>query len=193
MKDNAIERWVAYLLICGSYQDKYGTLTKGFVSHYYLVKYQYPIYIRTATDALLNHKIHQYYYDNQKRNRDKSRSNHKNRETDNEGNLRRIYHQDLSWYWCGNKGHTSNYFDNRITTLHAKWACNMTMQHLQDGEGTDTANSDNVSKLSDYDRSAHSNTSTSSHSHRSGNRNMCNQERNQENDNLRPSWSQKFQ
>ena len=96
MKDNAIERWVAYLLICGSYQDKYGTLTKGFVSHYYLEKYQYPIYIRKATDALLNHKIHQHYYDNQKRNRDKSRSNHKNRETDNEGNLRRIYHQDLS-------------------------------------------------------------------------------------------------
>ena len=75
-----------YLLISGSNQAKYGTLTKGFLSHYYLGSDQYPSSITTAANALSNHKIDPWYFDNQNHNRDKSRSNHKNRETDNEGN-----------------------------------------------------------------------------------------------------------
>ena len=85
MKDNAIEHWMAYLLISGNDQAKYWTLTNGFVSHYYLGNDQYPISITTATDALSNHKIYPRDYDNQKHNRDNSCSNRDNQETDNEG------------------------------------------------------------------------------------------------------------
>ena len=57
-----------------------------FLSQYSLVKNNYPRSITTATDALSNHKIDPQYYEKQKRNCDKSRSNLKNRDTDNEGN-----------------------------------------------------------------------------------------------------------
>ena len=83
MKDNAIEHWMAYLLISGSDQAKYGTLTKGFVSQNYLGDGQYPRSITTATDALSNHKIDPQCYENHDRNRDKSCSNRKNCKTDN--------------------------------------------------------------------------------------------------------------
>ena len=86
MKENNIERWMVCLLIRGSDQAKYGTLTKLFVSQYYLVNDQYTRSIMTATDALYNHKIDPVYYENQKVNRDKLRSNRDNRETDDEGN-----------------------------------------------------------------------------------------------------------
>ena len=86
MKENAIERWMAYLLTSGSDQYKYGTLTKGFLSHYSLGNDQYPGYIMTTTDEMFNQKIDPQYYDNQKCNCDKSCRNRKNRETDNEVN-----------------------------------------------------------------------------------------------------------
>ena len=66
------------------------------------------------------------------------------------------------------------------------------MQHLQDEEGADTDDGDDVSKLSADNRSMHSTTSTSMRNLRSGNSNRRNQKRTQENDNLRPSWSQHF-
>ena len=59
MKENDIKRCIQYLLIGGSDQAKYGTLTKGFVSQNYLGDGQYPRSITTATDALPNHKIDQ--------------------------------------------------------------------------------------------------------------------------------------
>ena len=77
---------MAYLFIRGIYQAKYVTLTKIFVSQYSLGNDQYPRPITTATDALPNHKIDPRYYEKHKCNRDKSRSNHNNRKTYNEGN-----------------------------------------------------------------------------------------------------------
>ena len=64
MKEKYIERWMAYLFICGSNHAKYGTLTTGFVSQYSLDNDQYPRYIMTVTDALSNHKIDPRYYEN---------------------------------------------------------------------------------------------------------------------------------
>ncbi|MGC9205417.1 MAG: hypothetical protein ACP5FN_04065, partial [Candidatus Micrarchaeia archaeon] len=45
-KDEAFEAWMAYLLIQGSDQNKYGSLTKNFISQYSLGNDQYP---RTIT------------------------------------------------------------------------------------------------------------------------------------------------
>ena len=83
MKDSAMQRWMAYLLIRGSDQVKYGTLTKVFVSHYSLGSNQYPRSIITATRALSNHRIDPWYYENKECNHDTLISNHKNRDTDN--------------------------------------------------------------------------------------------------------------
>ena len=60
------------------------------------------------------------YYDNQKRNRDKSRRNRKNRETENEGNPTSFSQQELTCYLYGKKRHSSNYCDKRITTPRTK-------------------------------------------------------------------------
>ena len=67
------------------------------------------------------------------------------------------------------------------------------MQNLQEEEGVDTTDSNDVSKLSADNRSVHYNTSTSSRNQRSGNINRRNQERNQCNYKPRTAWSQHFQ
>ena len=67
------------------------------------------------------------------------------------------------------------------------------MQHLQDEEGANTADGNNVSKLSADERSVHSTTSTHSRNRRNRNSIRQNQDRTQENYNLRPSWYQHFQ
>ena len=193
MKDNAIEHWMVYLLIHGSNQAKYETLTEGFVSQYSLGNDQYPRSITTSTDALSNCKIDPQYYDNQKRNHYKSRINCKNRDTDNEGNPKSFSQQELTWYCRGKKGHTSIYCDKWSTTPCAECACNKAMQHLQDEEDVDTADSNNVSKLSAGDRLMHSTVSTSSRNRRIGNSNRRNQYRSQGNEKPRPSWYQHFQ
>ena len=68
MKEEMFSAWMAYLLICGSDQSKYGLITKGFVSQYSLGNDQYPKTIQMATDVLSNHKIDAKYYENQKQN-----------------------------------------------------------------------------------------------------------------------------
>jgi hypothetical protein len=68
MKSEAYSKWMAYLLIRGSDQTKYGYLFKGFVSQFSLGNDQYPTTITTATDVLSNHKLDQRYYDLQKKN-----------------------------------------------------------------------------------------------------------------------------
>jgi hypothetical protein len=75
MKNNAFERWMAYLLIRGSDQSKYGLLLKAFVSQFSLGNDQYPRTITTATDVLSNHRFDSTYHENQKRNQDKKQEN----------------------------------------------------------------------------------------------------------------------
>ncbi|MGC8546006.1 MAG: hypothetical protein ACP5NR_08720, partial [Athalassotoga sp.] len=60
-KDEAFEAWMAYLLIRGSNQNKYGSLTKNFISQYSLGNDQYPRTITMATDVLLNHQLDPFF------------------------------------------------------------------------------------------------------------------------------------
>jgi hypothetical protein len=73
MKQEAYPRWMVYLLIHGTDQTKYGSLQKGFVSQFSLGNDQYPKTITAATDVLSNHKIDPWNYENQKKNRNRSR------------------------------------------------------------------------------------------------------------------------
>ena len=81
MKDDAIEKWLAYLLVMGSDQAKYGSLTKGFQSQYSLNNDQYPKTIIAATDALSSHQFDQQFYDNKEKGEDNTRNNNKKKIT----------------------------------------------------------------------------------------------------------------
>jgi hypothetical protein len=78
MKSEAFEKWMAYLLMKGSDYTKYGSLIKGFVSQFSLGNDQYSKTITTAIDVLSNHKIDPKYYDNQKQNRERQRTEREN-------------------------------------------------------------------------------------------------------------------
>ena len=64
---------MAYILIRGSDQSKYGKFNKGLESQFSLDNSQYTKTIVTAVDALNNHNFDMKYYESQKRNRDRSR------------------------------------------------------------------------------------------------------------------------
>jgi hypothetical protein len=57
MKDEAFDRWMAYLLIRNSNQAKYGSLSNGLVSQFSIQNNQYPKTCTTATDILSNHRF----------------------------------------------------------------------------------------------------------------------------------------
>jgi Reverse transcriptase (RNA-dependent DNA polymerase) len=57
MKTGAYGRWMAFLLIRGSDQSKYGTVTIGLNSQYSMSNNQYPKTIQAASDILTNHKF----------------------------------------------------------------------------------------------------------------------------------------
>jgi hypothetical protein len=73
LKDQAHEKWMAYLSIRGTDQTKYGSLVKGFTSQFSLGNDQYPKTLMTTLYVLSNHKIDQQFYENQKKNREQSR------------------------------------------------------------------------------------------------------------------------
>ena len=57
MKKDAFEKWMAFILIEGSYQSKYVTLLKGFVSLFYFGNDQHPKTITTLTYVLSNNML----------------------------------------------------------------------------------------------------------------------------------------
>ena len=103
MKEEMFSAWMAYLLIHGSDQSKYGLITKGFVSQYSLGNDQYPKTIQMATDVLSNHKIDAKYYDNQKQNKE---FNTNQQEEEATPAATSFAQKDVVCYVCGKPGHT---------------------------------------------------------------------------------------
>jgi hypothetical protein len=68
MKKEAYSQWMAYLLLRGSDQSKYGSLMRGFVSQFSLGNDQYPKTITMVTDVLSNHRSDQEQYNTKKKN-----------------------------------------------------------------------------------------------------------------------------
>ena len=66
-KNKEYNKWMAYLLLRGSDQNKYGSMVKGLAQQFSLGNDQYPKTIIAATDVLSTHKIDQKYFDNQKK------------------------------------------------------------------------------------------------------------------------------
>ena len=64
MKNDAFEKWMAFILIRGSDQKKYGTLLKGFLSQFDLGNDQYPNTIATEAYVLSNYRLDPKFYEN---------------------------------------------------------------------------------------------------------------------------------
>jgi hypothetical protein len=64
------DKVMAYLLMKGADQNKYGTLTKGLTSQFSMGNDQYPRTIQAATDILSNHKLDAKYYEVKKKRRE---------------------------------------------------------------------------------------------------------------------------
>ena len=60
LKAGSFERFMAYLLIKNSDQNKYGSLVTGLVSQYSMDHDQYPRSLIAATDILANHRHDNY-------------------------------------------------------------------------------------------------------------------------------------
>ena len=71
-KTKSFEMWMSYLLIRGSDQSKYGSLTKNFTQQFSLGNDQYPKTMETAVDVLSNHRFDQKFIDNQQRQREQA-------------------------------------------------------------------------------------------------------------------------
>ncbi|MGC8514475.1 MAG: hypothetical protein ACP5P1_15815, partial [Acidimicrobiales bacterium] len=108
-KDEAFEAWMAYLLIRGSDQNKYGSLTKNFISQYSLGNDQYPRTITMATDVLSNHRLDPKFFENQKRHREQHQQQHQYK---SDGEITGVASfaqkdKDVTCFICGKAGHRS--------------------------------------------------------------------------------------
>ena len=146
LKAQAISEWMAYLLMSGSDQNKYGTLMRGLVEQFSLGNNQYPKTILTATDVLSNHKIDAKYDEVQKRKRERSRSDN-DATTKNDDGIATSFAQSQGdttiCYCCGKVGHLSSDCDKKNTTPRNQWHVNRALQGLQNTGHTNDGTGDN--------------------------------------------------
>ena len=113
LKKKGFEKWLAYLLIKGSDQTKYGSLLKGLNAQYSLETDQFPKTLVVATDALTNHRFDQKFYDNMKKNKDKVKTEEKTEKEEDKKQETSFSQGTLKCYCCGAKGHRSNKCDKK--------------------------------------------------------------------------------
>jgi hypothetical protein len=159
-KEEAFGAWMAYLLIRGSDQSKYGSLTKNLTSQYSLGNDQFPKTIATATDVLSNHRLDPKFYENQRHQRE-----HREQQVRGDGDgaggtsfaqKDRRNDKDVTCFICGKKGHRSPECPEKDNIPKARWAIN----NLTTG-GNQQDTPDDVSEIS-ADESARSATSARS-------------------------------
>ena len=154
MKEEAFDRWMAYLLIHGSDQDKYGSLINNFVAQFSLGHDQYPVTIQAATDALSNHKWDSKYYEKKQKRREKQRE--ERQDTGDDDNVTSFAQKATFCYCCGADDHISTYCPKINSIAKKDWYVNKMHQHLQgqqDEETEYTADDDSHSTTSRNRRS----------------------------------------
>ena len=111
MKIGAFNKWMAYLLLQNSNQQKYSSMMNGLISQFSMGNNQYPKTIMAATDLLSNHKHDDYKSSYKKRswskpNKDKADKASKNPNKSKETSFAQSS-KDKSCYCCRKKGHIS--------------------------------------------------------------------------------------
>ena len=162
LKNEIFDEWMAYLVIKGSDQSKYGTLTTSFISQYSLGNDQYPKNIQKATDALSQHKFDQKYYVNQDKKRERQREERNNRrdQEEEDTNPTSFTQNKVICYCCGETGHIVQYCDKKDDIPRNKWYIKRAIQNMQeDDHGNSSINNDTNDDLSETS-SINSNRST---------------------------------
>jgi hypothetical protein len=161
MKTEAYSRWMAYLLLRGSDQRKYGSLLTGFTSQFSLGNNQYPKTIMTACDVLSNHKIDERFYTMMKRKNNERQSTERlSSENDDSSQASKSFAQQKSamiCYCCGKEGHRSNHCEQRSVIPREEWYIKQAIQNLQEID-----NEPNEDELIDDAESVPTTTTTSS-------------------------------
>jgi hypothetical protein len=113
MKDGALDKWMAYLLLRNSDQGKYGSMLNGLVSQFSMQNNQYPRKISDATDILSNHK-HDNWKDQKKKWQQPKKGDDQGANTKDKGESNETSfiqggnkNKDKTCYCCGEKGHIS--------------------------------------------------------------------------------------
>jgi hypothetical protein len=149
---------MAYLLLRGSDQAKYGTLTKNFISQYSLGNDQYSRTITMATDVLSNHRLDPKFFENQKRQREQQQQQKTEAEAAGAASFaQKKKDDDVTCFICGKPGHRSPQCPDKDNIPKAKWAINR-VGALQ---AKDDEAADDVSEVS-VDESVKSTTSSRS-------------------------------
>jgi hypothetical protein len=113
---------MAYLVLRGSDQLKYGTVTQGLTSQFCLGQDQYPKTIQATIDVLTNHRWDQKHYDAQKRNRDHRFTKEQSDPTSEDGKATSFAQgKEPVCYCCGKKGHYSSECEEKDTIPRDKW------------------------------------------------------------------------
>jgi hypothetical protein len=171
MKKQIYSQWMAYLVVRGCDQLKYGSLTRGLTSQFSLGQDQYPKTIQAALDMLTNHRMNKTYYDNQlKRNLDRSDKEQPTSSNNEDAKASSFVQQgrEMTCYRCGKKGHLSPDCEKKDTIPREQWHVTRAMQNLQD---TNHENDDNEKTTKDMIEDSESNATsitTASQNTRSG-------------------------
>jgi len=173
LKEDAFDRWMAYLLIKNCDQTKYGTLTKTFVSQYSLGNDQYPKTIQAAIDALSNHKIDPKYWENKQRAKAQHREEKSTPPPSTGANFAQRDSSKLTCYCCGKKGHSSPNCPDKDKIPRDQWYVNRVLNASQYHDDYDSGDE---SEDTDYSQSE-DDRSISSSNRRSGRTNDRNTNR----------------
>src|SRR5210317_308397 len=120
---------MAFLLMRGADQAKYGSLMKNLCEQFSLDNDQYPKTLVMATDVLSNHKLDQKYYDNKKKIVEKKKNN-KSKEDDK---LETSFQQKLiKCYCCGEDRHAVPKCPMKDKIPKDKWFIRRAMSNLQE-------------------------------------------------------------
>ncbi|MGC8551171.1 MAG: C2HC-type zinc finger protein, partial [Acidobacteriaceae bacterium] len=161
-KEKFFEAWIAYLVIRGSDQSKYGSLTANFVQQYSLGNDQYPRTIEMATDVLSQHRFDSRFYEDQK----KHHVYKQNKKAGEDGVGATSFAQkdkskDLVCFICGKPGHRSPQCPEKDSIPRNQWAIKKAMAGMQ-SKGKEDANNemsqisrDESIKTSTCNRSVH--------------------------------------
>jgi hypothetical protein len=111
MKVGAFNKWMAYLLLQNSDQNKYGPMINGLLSQFSMGNNQYPKTITAATDIMSKHKHDSWGNPNKKKswsntNKEEGENSPKNPNESKETSFAQN-NKDKTCYCCGKKGHTS--------------------------------------------------------------------------------------
>ena len=130
LKEQAFERFMAFVLLRNSDEAKYQNLMNGLISKNSMENDQYPKPITTATDILANHR-----HDNSITKHGQTKQNGKQNEDDDQSMTTNetsfVQSSGIMCYCCGKKGHKSPQCPEKDTRPKDQWAIRKAEQHLQ--------------------------------------------------------------